>query len=516
MKALRKLLCLLLCLVLPLSGCKPSEKPENGPQRLTGDFTLAMQTPDSLDPLRATHESAVLIFDLVYDSLVYLDREMRPVPYLAESCTVSDDGLTISFTLHDGVLWHDGAAFTAGDVEHTIGRIRAMGESCIYYDRLRYISEVQVRDMLHFDLKLTGPHVTVLNLLDFPIVPSHRSDLDTNMVGTGQYKLDTYTPQKNMTLKKNETWALSDPPTMETIYVKMIERAADAANMVKIGEVTAVASSMQSIGGLGIGEKMEITHYPTLEYTFLGFNLASPNLSSYRARYAVSYAMDRKKIIEDVYLGYGSPACVPVPPNAYMYIGSEGDKINRDTESAKALLFEEGYNLDDGIMKRVREDETMEELRITLLVNEENAQRIKCAEIIKENLAEIGVFVTVEKVPFDTYLTRLSEGTFDMYIGGCKLAADLSYDFLLGAAPSASNGYTSPEMTTALDNLRPQRSDETIRAAYVAFQEVFLRDMPYAGICFMDGALVHTAALKGIENPAASKLYRNIGKWYLE
>ncbi len=516
MKGLRKLLCFCICILVLLTGCKPTEDPVGEPHKLTGDFTLAMQTPDSLDPLRATQESAVLIFDLVYDSLVYVDREMRPVPYLAESCTVSDDGMTISFTLHDGVLWHDGAAFTAGDVEHTIGRIRAMGESCIYYDRLQYISEVYVRDLLHFDLKLTRPHVMVLNLLDFPIVPSHRSDLDTNMVGTGQYKLDAYTPQKNMTLRKNESWALSDPPAMETVYVKMVERATDSANMVKIGEVTAVASSMQSIGGLGIGENMEITHYPTLEYEFIGFNLSSPNLSSYRARYAISYAMDRKKIIEDVFLGYGSPACVPVPPTSYMYIGAEGDKTVRNTETAKALLFEEGYNLDSGIMKRALEDETVEELRITLLINEENDRRRKSAEIIKENLDEIGILVTVEAVPFETYRTRLGEGAFDMYLGGCKLSADLSYDFLLGATPVAKNNYVSPEMDTALSHLRPQRSDETIRAAYVAFQEVFLRDMPYAGICFMDGALVHTSALKGIENPAASKLYRNIGKWYLE
>ncbi len=513
---MRKILCILLSFALLLCGCKPAAPGEEGAAGITGDFTLAMRTPESLDPLRATQESSVLVFDLVYDSLVYVDREMRPVPYLAESCTISDDGLTISFTLHDGMMWHDGAAFTAADVEHTIGRIRAMGENCIYYDRLAYISEVQVRDMLHFDLKLTQPHVTVLNLLDFPIVPCHRSDLDTTMVGTGQYKLESYTPQKNMTLRKNEAWALSEPPAMETIYVKMIERSADAANMVKIGEVTAVASPMRTIGGLGIGENMEITHYPTLEYEFIGFNLSSPNLSSYRVRYAVSYAMDRAKIIEDVFLGYGSAACVPVPPTSYMYIGKEGDKTVRSTEEAKALLFEEGYNLDGGIMKRVREDETVEELRLTLLVNEENEERKKYAGIIKENLGEIGIYVSIETVPFETYTARLAAGEFDMYAGGCEFSADLSYDFLLGSNPAAQNGYVSPEMDSALASLHPQRSDDTLRAAFGQFQEVFLRDLPFCGICFLDGALVHTASLRGIENPAASKLYRNIGKWYLE
>jgi len=244
--------------------------------------------------------------------------------------------------------------------------------------------------------------------------------------------------------------------------------------------------------------------------------LASPNLSSYRTRYAVSYAINRTKIIEDVFLGYGSAACVPVPPTSFMYIGAENEKNTRDTEKAKALLFEAGYNLEEGIMRRTLEDESTEELRLTLLVNEENEERKKYAAIIKDNLAEIGVLVQVEAVDFETYLARLREGSFDMYAGGCQFSADLSYDFLLGEESIVANGYASADMKEALSSLHPQRSDETIRAAFVQFQEIFLRDMPFSGICFLDGALVHTAALRGIENPAASKLYRNIGKWYLE
>ncbi len=519
---MKKVLCVILIFCICLSGCKKkTENPANAPG-ITGDFTLAMRTPQSLDPLKTKQETNVLIFDLVYDSLVYVDREMRAVPYLAESCTVSQDGRTISFKLHEGVLWHDGAAFTASDVEYTINRIRSLGEEGIYYDRLKDVTDVTVRDMYHFDLHLAKPHITVLNLLDFPIVPCHRSDLDTTLVGTGQYKLESHTPQKNMTLIKNENWALAEPPAMERIYVKMIERSADAANMVKIGEVTAVASPMQSVGGLGIGENMAITHYPTLEFEFIGFNFSSPRLASYRVRYAVSYALDRQKIIDDVFLGYGSAACVPVPPASYMYIGAEKDMIQKDTEKAKALLFEEGYTLEGTIMQKVIVPESEEEeektvpLKLSLLVNEENSQRMKFANIIKENLVAVGMDVQIESVPFETYRERLYAGDFDMYIGGCEFSPDLTYDFMFGENPIAENGYVSSEMDNALSLLGVQRTDETIRAAYGQFQEVFLRDLPLCGICFLDGAFVHTASLKGIEALASSKLYRNIGKWYLE
>ncbi len=511
---MKRALSVLILASLFLCGCKGKapEGPEGGAGSV-GDFTLAMETQVSLDPLKTKQESASLVYDLVYDSLVYVDRELRAVPYLAESCTVSEDGCTIYFALHQGIYWHDGASFTAADVEHTINRIRALGEDCIYYDRLRYIEGITVRDMYHFDLQLTKPHITVLNLLDFPIVPCHRSDLDTTMVGTGQYRLEAFTPQKNLTLVKNEGWALSEPPAMERIYVKMIERTADATSMVKIGEVTAVASHFRSVGGLGIGENMQITHYPTLEYEFIGFNMGRSALMSQNVRQAIAAALDRDKIIEDVFLKYGSAACVPVPPNAYMYIGAEGDFSKRDTEKAKGLLYADGYNLVDGKMQKGEEEAP---LSLSLLINEENGERKKYAEIVKENLAEIGISVEISAVPFETYMTMLYEGDFELYAGGCEFSADLSYNFLLSATSAVSNGYDSPDMEAALLGLGPQRTDETIIAAYKQFQEVCIREMPIAGIAFLDGALVHTAALRGIETPAFSKLYRNIGKWYLE
>lgn len=510
---MKKILSVLMLVVFCLCGCKGKTPQGASPQAgSVGDFTLAMRTQTSLDPLKTKQESAALVYDLVYDSLVYVDREMRAVPYLAESCTVSDDGRTIFFSLHQGIYWHDGASFTAADVEYTINRIRSLGEDCIYFDRLTDIESITVRDMYHFDLQLKRPHITVLNLLDFPIVPCHRSDLDQTMVGTGQYKLETYTPQKNMTLIKNEGWSLSEPPAMERIYVKMIERSADATSMVKIGEVTAVASHFRSVGGLGIGENMQITHYPTLEYEFIGFNFQNSFLDSENVRRAIAYAIDRGKIIEDVFLKYGSAACVPVPPNAYMYVGAESDAAGRDTEKAKGLLYADGFNLIDGKMQKGEENTP---LTLSLLINEENGERKKYAEVIRENLKEIGIAVSIVAVPFETYKEKLYMGEFDMYAGGCVFSADLSYDFLLSAS-SVLNGYDSPDMRAALLGLGPQRTDETILAAYKQFQEVFLREMPLCGIAFLDGALVHTAALKGIEAPASSKLYRNIGKWYLE
>ncbi len=509
---MRKILCILL--VLTLCGCRGPAAPEDGVAAPTGDFTLAMRTPESLDPLRATEETAALVFDLVYDSLVYVDREMRPVPYLAESCTLSEDGRTISFVLHDGILWHDGAAFTSQDVVHTIERIRALGEESMYYNRIAHIEGVEITDILHFSIKLAKPHVMVLNLLDFPIVPCHRTDLDTNMVGTGQYKLENYTTNKQLTLLKNEGWTLSDPPATERIYVKMVQSTSDAASLVKIGEVTAVAANMHTVGGLGIGENMRITQYPTLQYEFVGFNLEDAHLKRSGVREAITYAIDRAKIIEDVFLGYGSAVAVPVPPSSYLYIG-EADKKVRNLEAARAALFAEGYVIEEGVAKKIREDETEEQLSLSLLINEENEERKKYAEKIRKDLSEIGISVTVTALPFSEYTARLASGEFDMYAGGCRFSADLDFSFLFGAGKLQQDGYDSPEMAEALSAIAPQKTDETIRAAYGKVQEVLLRDLPMAGICFLDGALVHTDALCGVENPAGSKLYRNIGKWYL-
>ncbi len=514
---LKKITVLYLAFLLLICGCAPkgSDTPA-GESQNAAHFTLAMHAPASLHPLKTKLSSNVLIFDLIYDSLVYVDREMHPVPYLAESCSVSADRKTISFTLRSGVLWHDGAAFTAADVAHTINTIREIGPEGIYYDRLAYISDVRVLDMLHFDIVLTKPHVTVLNLLDFPIIPSHRSDLETNAVGTGQYKLASYAPQKSLTLTKNESWRLSEMPQTEEITVKFLERASDEASMVRIGEVTAATASLEGIGGISAGTNMEITKYPTLQYEYVGTNFRNMHLASYRVRYAISHAINREKLIEDAYLGYGTPVCVPVPPTSYLYIGDEADKKQFNTEKAKALLYEDGYAEENGVMTKATEDGGKIGLSLSILVNEENEYRKKYAVAMVQMLGNVGIRAYVETVPFEEYQTRIFEGDYDMYVGGCRFSQDLSYDFLLGEGKVAADGYTSSEMDAALSALGYATADAEIENAYKSFEDVFLRDLPFLGICFLDGALVHSPRLTGIGRPACSKLYRNIGQWKLE
>lgn len=503
---------------LLLSGCNPgagSEHPTDGGTE-NGGITLAMHAPKSLHPLKTNQNANVLIYDLIYDSLVYVDREMRPVPYLAENCTVSPDKKTIFFTLRSDILWHDGAAFTASDVEHTINTIRQIGEDGIYFNKLAYVESVEVVDMLHFNLILREPHITVLNNMDFPIIPCHRTDLDTTLVGTGQYKLETYSPQKSIVLKRNMDFRLSPVPETEYITVKILEPSTSEANMVKIGEVTAVTASLDGIGGLGIGGNTTITKYPTLSYEYIGFNFRNPHLASYRVRYAISYAIDRARMIDDAYLGYGRATCVPVPPTSYLYIGAETDKIQYDPEKAKALLYEDGYVEENGVMTKTSEEGESMPLRLTILRNEENAYRKKYVNAAVETLSAIGIAVEVISLPFADYKTRLSEGNFDLYAAGCRFSQDLSYDFLLGSGKTAQDGYVSQDMDLARDGLRYPAQDAELTTAYKYFAEIFLRDMPFAGIAFLDGALVHSTDLQGVENLASSKIYRNIGQWKLQ
>lgn len=511
-----RILCLLL--VFLLAGCKPQSSGNNpAGDGVGGDgITLAMHAPKSLHPLQTNLNANVLIYDLIYDSLVYVDEEMRPVPYLAESCTVSADKMSISFTLRSGILWHDGAAFTASDVEHTINTIREIGEAGIYYEKLAYIDRIEILDMLHFKLILTEPHVMVLNNMDFPIIPCHRTDLDTTPIGTGQYKVLNYSPQKSLVLTRNTDWRLSPLPETEEITVKILERSSDEANMVKIGEVTALPASLDGIGGLGIGEKTKITKYPTLAYEYIGFNFQNQHLAAYKVRYAISHGIDRTRMIDDAFLGYGRAACVPVPPTSFFYIGGETDRILYDTEKAKALLYEAGYGEENGVMTKVSEEGEPLPLKLKLLINEENAYRKKYAEAAVETLAAIGVVVEIVSVPFEEYKTRLAEGNFDLYAGGCRFSQDLTYGFLLGAGKTVQDGYNSPDMDAACKALGYPTTDGEITAAYKGFAEIFLRDMPFAGICFLDGALVHSTDLAGIENLASSKIYRNIGQWKLQ
>ncbi len=513
---MKKFLCLFICLFL-FAGCSAGNKNTDfSDEGFASSVTLTMRNPDTLHPLFTKQQTCTKIYDLIYDSLVYIDNELRPVSCLAEKCTITDDRKTIQFTLKDSVTWHDGKAFTAFDVEYTFKQIK-YSEDSIYQKQLEGVDTVKVIDSSHINLYLTEPNVNILNLMDFPIIPAHINNLAENPVGTGMYKFVSITDQREMVLERNDNWQLGERPKPKEIKVRMLASDKDTASIIKLGEAIAATTSIENIGDFGTGDYTSVFSYLSLQYEFIGVNCKNNMLSSSLLRRALSCAIDRESIIEAAYFGYAKPANSPVPPSSWLY-DAEYDICAFDTDAAKKYLLDAGFMDTDGddFVEHIT-DEGVEKVNLCILVNDDSSFRIKSAESIVSYLKEIGIKSYFVALPFEEYSERITEGNFDLFLGGYDLSADLDYRFMLHTESILSGtnfyGYATSDMDKALADISNATSDTQIKDAYRYFQGLFSRDVPVIGLCFKNNILIHSNKLSIGTKSASLKIYRNINEW---
>lgn len=521
MKIKRILAVFIIISIFFLTACG-NNKGENAKEEIEQSLSeevisLCMIQPDTLNPLLTLQSSNADVYDLIYDSLVYVDKELRPVSALAERCSVSEDGKTIDFTLKEGITWHDGKAFTSFDVEHTFKQIMG-AEKGLYKDRLANVTDISVTDTLHFKMYLAEPNVSILNLLDFPIVPLHISDLEKNPIGTGMYKF-VEIDNKKMKLQRNENWLLGDKPKFKKVNVTIVDSEEDTFSLLKLGEASVAAAEISKMGTFGAGNNIVIESYPTLQYEFLGMNFENDALSSYGVRQAISYAVNRDKITDDVYYGYADAANAPVPSTSWLY-DPDYNRFSYDAEKAKALLLSDGYVESDGVCVKETEDGSSLWLEFSILVNEDNSYRMKSAESICKSLAEIGIKAYVTAVPFEEYLEKIEAGEYSLFMGGYNLSADMDFRFML-SSDAIENGtnifkYSSIDMDNATKALCTPTTDEGIKEAYSYFQMVFSRDVPFAGIAFINGVIARNNRIETGGNTASYKIYRDLNLWSLK
>ena len=450
-------------------------------------------------------------------TVFYIAADSSVVPQLAESCTVSKDCKRIRFTLKPDIAWHDGTPFTAYDVLYTINLIKDEENPTIYTNQLSAISDVKVEDDLNIVIYLDYPYTRIVNLMDFPIVPKHKKDIYETPCGTGQYKFVSIDSNKSMFLTKNTLWTLGDMPIEENIEVKITDNDTTAFSMLRLGELVAANATANDVADIGFLDKMTVLNYPTLKYEFIGFNFNNTTLSDLAVRKAISAAIDRSKIVEEAYYELGIPANSPVPPSSYLY-NKDADKVDYSENSCTEILKEGGWEDgdNDGVLDK-NIGGVSYSLATTMIVNSDNQMRVKAADMIASKLNQCGMYITVEKLPFEDYISRLQCQSFNMFLGGVNFSQALDYGFLL-STNAASGGqnymlYSSSDMDSAINDTYTSVSTEDLKKAYLQIQYVFTRDMPVVGLLFENNAIIYRNAILGVEAPCVSRPFCSINKW---
>ncbi len=504
---MKKILALIISMAVLLCGCtEDKDKKQNKSE--SDVITLQMGMPDNLNPLNAQKQSVRDAMLLCYEPLFETDEKIEISGVLAEDCKLSDDCFSAIIKLKDSVLWHDGKKFTSGDVVYTIEYLKNNPDSP-YAFCVKYIESASVIDSLMLRLRLSRPYAQIAHSLYFPIIPAHIDDIEKKMVGTGPYTYKNYIEASSLELVRNESWHRGEAKTKE-IRCSVVRDNVASATAFNTGIIDAVTKDYFDLSNNVIKSNMRSVRYPSSKCEFMAFNHNSPLFKSAALRVAISMALNRAEIVEDAYGSNALATNVPIHPDSESASALTSSEYNLN--NALEMFFLEGYSKNEktGLLQNSKG----EKLKFTIKVNEENSQRIKCAELIKNQLLKAGVEASIACLSFENYKSDIESGQFEAYIGGVKSANIYDFEYLLSKNGEMNTfGYDSKYMELSLSAIANAPSKDSLENALMNFDEVFTREQPICIIAYSSDVLITNDKVMGKLLPRLNNPYANIKNW---
>ncbi|MBW3591162.1 MAG: ABC transporter substrate-binding protein [Actinobacteria bacterium] len=387
---------------------------------------LTIAVPEDVGPLNifASHEEPLT--ELVYDKLLgpspYVDD---PQPWLASEVRQLDPA-TWEVDLRDGVTWHDGETFTAADVVFTFEFFKAAptGRWTHHVSDIPTIETVEAVDdnTVRFTCADACPFLGSVTLADLPIVAEHVwSDVPADQVrevtdlpvGTGPYRLVEYDSVSGYRFEAYENY-FAGPPLVQELVMPVIEDPSATFTALRTGEIQATSRPLapELIAEFASSDDIELITTRPLQFPELRMNFERPPFDVPEFRRAISRALDRAELLDAVFLGEGRRADKGYPhPDAAWTNPDLSTPF--DAAEASSLLDELGYEDTDG--DSVREGPAGP-LRFTIQVAATEPTDVRAAELIRADLAEIGISADVQTKDAASIGELFRSRDFDLYI----------------------------------------------------------------------------------------------------
>ena len=495
--------------------------------RFNSELNLSMRSPKTFNPLVNNDITVDKVLRLVFEPLCEVRDNMRPAPNLLSKIEFSSDGMSAACTLREDVYWSDGVKMSSGDVQFSVSAIKNDNGSDIYKQIVEEISSVDIIDNSNFRVRFSAPQGGVAYSLCFPVIPKHfysgeireNSQTAFTPVGNGIYKLFEIKSVREITLVNNEK-SFKNKPYIERVKVFIMDDGETDLQAFDQNIIDAIDSNYMAFGKYSGSKDITTTAYDTNNYVFLGFNFRNIIFEDILVRQAIAYSIDKNQIMESIYLDNANKAESVVNPSSYLY-EPELNEYEFNLNEAKNLLFQAGYrdNDLDGVLDREVAGVAMK-LKFKLLVNEENAERIKIAQTIKTNLELLNFVIDIEICDFESYMEKVESGDYDMFIGTFNLGLRPDIRFFLhsGSISGGSNyfHYKSGELDDLIRIAETARSESEFKSSMSAIQKYVAQDLPCISIAFVKRALLSDAGIKGDKKPVIGNIFFNVEDWKIE
>ena len=516
--SMKKWLCVAFAAAAVMTGGLAAHAQKSG-----GTMVFIVQPePPSLASYLSTSGPIGLVAPKIYDGLLDYDKDLNAVPSLAESHEVSEDGKTVTFNLRKGVTWHDGKPFTSADVKFTVmevlSKIHPRGPNSF-----KEVTDIETPDEHTAIFKLANPAPYMLRALsayESPMVPKHllegqdprNADLANNPVGTGPFKFVEWKKGQYIRLDKNENYWKEGLPYLDRAVGRFIPDASTRTAAMEKGEVHYGAYG--AIPNVDVVRLREMDHigvttdgYAMINpVSLIEFDTTRPPFDKKEIRQAISLALDRQFLIDNIWFGYGKPATSALSSNfAATKLYAEGMPnypSKADVAAAQALLDSAGIKPDaDGVRAKAVLD---------LIPYGEDWRR--AGEYMKQALADIGIALELRYEDVPTWLKRVySDYDFRMNVNyfyqlpDPVLGVHRHYgtdQIRQGTHFVNSSRYSNPELDKLLAAGTKEADAGKRSAIYKDVQSILARDMPVVNLFEMQFLTVYNKKLKDHDTSA--------------
>ncbi|MFG1677912.1 ABC transporter substrate-binding protein [Micromonospora sp. NPDC049282] len=428
-------------------------------------FVIADETQplSGLDPIMAQAHDAKRMVAQFYEGLLQLAPDGKTVePALAEQWKRTSP-TEYEFTLRKGVKFHDGSELTAEDVQFSLKRIVDPKQNSPYKSLYR-IADVEVKGDSQVVVKLTQPQTSLPRLLAQPwsggivnkkwVTAKSVDELKTQENGTGPYKLDEFKEGSTITTSAYPDYWDGAPEIAKVQYRVMPDEStrvqALQSGAIQMTQVRLPRNTQQlDKAGFTVGDTYRVGAY------WLAMNVKEGPLSDERIRQAVNLGVDRKQLIEIGSQGAGVASGVIPPGDPFgADVGADMPNYQYDPEKAKQLLADAGAK----------------NVTITLAIRAESPEKLATAQLVKEQLAKIGVTVEIRQVEWSRLVSAITSGKWNADL--VQLTAALNADpsqyldlwFAKGGAATKINDDKLWQMMAAA--VEDAQTDEARTAAY--------------------------------------------------
>jgi peptide/nickel transport system substrate-binding protein len=485
----------LLCSILVLfvaAGCGGTESNRD-------TLTVAIGTDAStFDPHFTTDSATEVLNKNLYNNLVQFNAKMEIVPDLATKWEVSPDGLTWTFDLREGVMFHDGTAFNAEAVKTSFERVLDEKNGSPRRSVLAMIKSIEVVSPTKVKFTTSYPTGSFLQQLAHPVaaiispaaIAKYGKDLSRNPVGTGPFKLKEWVSGDKIVMERNSSYFDGLPQISQLVW-KIVPEDSSRTMLIESGQADVVLRvPVADLARLRSKSDLTLLEGPTVMTMYVALNNSRGPLKNASVRQAINYAVDKAALAKNIVGGLGIVADAPISQSTWGY--SKIGAYPVDKAKAKDLLKRAGYG--KGF-----------EMELWTPVGRYLMDR-QVAENLQAQLADVGITVKIRPWEFQALMSEVKKGQFDsVLLGWSPSTGDADQGlypvFHSSQFPPNSNRafYDNPQVDKLLVDARQTTDPQARLALYRQAEQTIMDDAAWLFLYYPKQVVMTRANIKGVE-----------------